>query len=53
MRKVAGDKAGIKASDGIRDLKDLKAMARAGATRIGASSGAAIMDGEAVEGEYR
>ncbi|AOH54706.1 deoxyribose-phosphate aldolase [Peribacillus muralis] len=52
MRKVVGDKAGIKASGGIRDLKDLKAMAGAGATRIGASSGVAIMKGEAVEGEY-
>ncbi|MFJ7755210.1 deoxyribose-phosphate aldolase [Peribacillus muralis] len=52
MRKVVGEKAGIKASGGIRDLKDLKAMAGAGATRIGASSGVAIMKGEAVEGEY-
>ncbi|MEM5017439.1 deoxyribose-phosphate aldolase [Metabacillus indicus] len=52
MRKVVGDKAGVKASGGIRDLNDLKAMAEAGANRIGASSGVKIMNGEAVEGGY-
>ncbi|MCM3598236.1 deoxyribose-phosphate aldolase [Metabacillus idriensis] len=52
MRKVVGDKAGVKASGGIRDLNDLRAMAEAGANRIGASSGVKIMNGEAVEGGY-
>ncbi len=52
MRNVVGDKAGVKASGGIRDLKDLKAMAEAGANRVGASSGVKIMKGEAVEGGY-
>lgn len=52
MRKVIGDKAGVKASGGIRDLNDLRAMAEAGANRIGASSGVKIMNGEAVEGGY-
>ncbi|MGE7907651.1 deoxyribose-phosphate aldolase [Peribacillus sp. NPDC094092] len=52
MRNVVGDKAGVKASGGIRDLKDLKAMAEAGANRVGASSGVKIMNGEAVEGGY-
>ncbi|WP_285766981.1 deoxyribose-phosphate aldolase [Peribacillus sp. SI8-4] len=52
MRKSVGEKAGIKAPGGIRDLKDLIVMADAGATRIGASSGVAIMNGEAMEGEY-
>jgi deoxyribose-phosphate aldolase len=52
MRKVVGDKAGVKASGGIRDLNDLRAMAEAGANRIGASSGVKIMNGETVEGGY-
>lgn len=52
MRKVVGDKAGVKASGGIRDLNDLRAMAEAGANRIGASSGVKIMNGETVKGGY-
>jgi deoxyribose-phosphate aldolase len=52
MRKVVGDKTGVKASGGIRDLNDLRAMAEAGANRIGASSGVKIMNGETVEGGY-
>jgi deoxyribose-phosphate aldolase len=52
MRKIVGDKAGVKASGGIRDLNDLRAMAEAGANRIGASSGVKIMNGETVEGGY-
>ncbi|MGW6299683.1 deoxyribose-phosphate aldolase [Peribacillus butanolivorans] len=52
IRKVVGDNAGVKASGGIHDLKDLKAMAEAGANRVGASSGVKIMNGEAVEGGY-
>lgn len=52
MRKVVGDSAGVKASGGIRDLADLEAMASAGASRIGASSGVKIMKGEAVQGNY-
>jgi deoxyribose-phosphate aldolase len=52
MRRVVGDKAGVKASGGIRDLNDLRAMAEAGANRIGASSGVKIMNGETVEGGY-
>jgi deoxyribose-phosphate aldolase len=52
MRKVVGDKAGVKASGCIRDLNDLRAMAEAGANRIGASSGVKIMNGETVEGGY-
>lgn len=52
MRSVVGDKAGVKASGGIRDLNDLKAMAEAGANRIGASSGVKIMNGETVKSGY-
>jgi deoxyribose-phosphate aldolase len=52
MHKIVKDKAGVKASGGIRDLKDLKSMAEAGATRVGASSGVRIMKGEAVLDGY-
>ncbi|MCD6571596.1 MAG: deoxyribose-phosphate aldolase [Deltaproteobacteria bacterium] len=43
MRKTVGDKAGVKASGGIHDLKTALAMIEAGATRIGTSSGVKIM----------
>lgn len=43
MRRTVGDKAGVKASGGIRTLADVKAMTDAGADRIGASAGVAIM----------
>ena len=34
---------GVKASGGIRSLKDAQAMVEAGAVRLGTSSGVAIM----------
>lgn len=43
MRKVVGPDFGVKASGGIRDLQAALAMIEAGATRIGTSSGVAIM----------
>ncbi|MFJ7829758.1 deoxyribose-phosphate aldolase [Peribacillus sp. NPDC097284] len=52
MRKVVGPNLGVKASGGIRDKNDLEKMAKAGATRIGASTGVKIMQGEAVNGGY-
>jgi len=48
MRRAVGEEMGVKASGGIRTLEDLKNMAAAGATRIGASAGVKIM--EAAEG---
>ncbi|MFC4617549.1 deoxyribose-phosphate aldolase [Camelliibacillus cellulosilyticus] len=44
MRKTVGQAVGVKASGGIRSLADVNAMIEAGATRIGASSGVAIMN---------
>ena len=44
MREVVGDKLQVKASGGIRTLEDAKAMIAAGADRIGASAGIAIID---------
>lgn len=45
MRKAVGPDMGVKASGGIRTLDDALAMIKAGATRLGTSSGAAIIDG--------
>lgn len=42
MKLVVGDKMGIKASGGIRDLETARKMIEAGATRLGTSSGVKI-----------
>jgi deoxyribose-phosphate aldolase len=46
MRRAVGPDLGVKASGGVRSLADAQAMIAAGATRIGASSGIAIVKGE-------
>jgi deoxyribose-phosphate aldolase len=46
MRRTVGPNLGVKASGGVRSLEDAQAMIAAGATRIGASSGIAIVKGE-------
>lgn len=46
MRKAVGPDLGIKASGGIHSYEEAKAMIEAGATRIGASSGIAIVEGQ-------
>lgn len=43
MRAAVGQDMGVKASGGIRDLATAQAMIEAGATRIGTSSGVAIV----------
>lgn len=43
MRKTVGAHVGVKASGGIRTKEDAQAIVHAGATRIGASSGIAIV----------
>ncbi|MCQ2792266.1 MAG: deoxyribose-phosphate aldolase [Bacilli bacterium] len=43
MRQTVGNEMGVKASGGIHNFQDAMAMITAGATRIGASSGIAIM----------
>jgi deoxyribose-phosphate aldolase len=47
MRMVAGRDMGVKASGGIRTLEDLRQMAAAGATRIGASASVKIIEATA------
>lgn len=43
MRAVVGPEMGVKAAGGVRTLADARAMLDAGATRLGASAGVAIM----------
>ena len=43
MRSIAGTRAGVKASGGVRTLADASAMLHAGATRIGASASVKIL----------
>ncbi|MDR6985808.1 deoxyribose-phosphate aldolase [Paenarthrobacter nitroguajacolicus] len=52
MRKTVGPDLGVKASGGVRSLADAQAMIAAGATRIGASSGIAIVKGEQGSSAY-
>ena len=43
LREIVADRAGVKASGGIRSLVVLREMVRAGADRVGTSSGVQIM----------
>ena len=53
MRETVGDKMGVKASGGIRDRAIAEKMVEAGATRLGASAGIAIVSGnETSSGNY-
>jgi deoxyribose-phosphate aldolase len=47
MRLVVGPDMGVKASGGIRTLEDVRKMAAAGATRIGASASVKIVEATA------
>ena len=49
MRATVGPKLGVKASGGVKDLAMAKAVIEAGATRIGTSSGVAILAGQTVQ----
>ena len=46
MRKAVGPDIGVKASGGIHSFEEAEAMVKAGATRIGASAGVAIVKGQ-------
>jgi deoxyribose-phosphate aldolase len=52
MREVVGPDCGVKASGGIRDVASALAMIKAGANRLGASSGVAIIEGLRGEADY-
>lgn len=52
MRETVGPEMGVKASGGVRSLKDAKAVIENGATRIGASASVAICNGQTTSGNY-
>lgn len=52
MRRTVGPNVGVKASGGVRSLDDVTKMVEAGATRIGASSGVQIVQGEQGTSSY-
>ncbi|WP_424519726.1 deoxyribose-phosphate aldolase, partial [Rubrivirga sp.] len=52
MRRVVGDQMGVKASGGVRSAEDAYAMVEAGATRLGASAGVAILKGMTSDASY-
>ncbi|WP_445490329.1 deoxyribose-phosphate aldolase [Niallia sp. 03133] len=52
MRKTVGPDIGVKASGGVRSSEDTEIMIQAGATRIGASSGVAIVNGLTSNSDY-
>ncbi|WP_342425266.1 deoxyribose-phosphate aldolase [Paenibacillus sp. FSL L8-0502] len=52
MRKTVGPEIGVKASGGVRSLEDVQKLVEAGASRIGASSGVKIIEGEQSTSSY-
>lgn len=52
MRETVGPDIGVKASGGVRNTEDTQKMIDAGATRIGASAGVAILQGLTVTSDY-
>jgi deoxyribose-phosphate aldolase len=52
MRQTVGPEIGVKASGGVRNTEDAQTLIAAGATRIGASSGVAIVNGLTSESNY-
>ena len=52
MRKAVGPDVGVKASGGVRNLEDVEKLVEAGTTRIGTSSGIAIVNGQQSQSAY-
>ncbi len=52
MRRVVGERMGVKASGGVRSLEDAEQMIAHGATRLGASASVAIIKGLKAETDY-
>ncbi len=53
MRRVVGESIGVKASGGVKTSADARKMIQAGASRIGASAGIAIVAGSEGDEESR
>jgi deoxyribose-phosphate aldolase len=52
MKQTVGTALEVKASGGVRSYEDAFAMIEAGATRIGTSSGIAILQGKKAQNDY-
>jgi len=52
MRRTVGPEMGVKAAGGVRSFEDARALIAAGATRLGASSGVAIVTGKKSDQDY-
>jgi len=52
MRHTVGPKMGVKAAGGVKTFDDAVQMIRAGATRIGTSSGVLLVTGQKTSGAY-
>lgn len=52
MRRVVGPTMGVKASGGVRSREDAENLVKAGATRLGASAGVKIVQGEVSTAAY-
>lgn len=52
MRRVVGNRLGVKAAGGIRDAETACAMIKAGANRLGCSAGIKIIEGSDPNAEY-
>ncbi|XGC80817.1 deoxyribose-phosphate aldolase [Bdellovibrio bacteriovorus] len=52
MKSIVKDQMEVKASGGVKDLQQAKAMIDAGASRLGTSSGVALVQGATVSGGY-
>ena len=56
MRRAVGPRLGVKAAGGVRTQAEAEALVKAGATRIGASAGIKIIQGDnspsAAQGKY-
>ncbi|MEK2689373.1 deoxyribose-phosphate aldolase [Bdellovibrio sp. GT3] len=52
MKSIVGDKMEVKASGGVKNAEQAMAMIQAGATRLGTSSGVALVQGQQSQGGY-
>ncbi|UYL10605.1 deoxyribose-phosphate aldolase [Bdellovibrio sp. SKB1291214] len=52
MKSVVGDKLEVKASGGVKSAEQAVALIAAGATRLGTSSGVALIQGQQSQGGY-
>jgi len=52
MRSIVGENIGVKASGGVRSYETAVAMISAGASRLGTSSGIAIIQGAVSHAAY-